>query len=199
MHEKWFHLNGKLETSIFKQLVSGEPVEARQIYCDSFIMRDYAKLMFNCNELPKEVELTDAYFRRFLILPFDQTIPDDEQDPELAKKIITAELSGVFNWILDGLRRLLSQKHFTKAAAVRDRVNTYRKESDSVAMFLEDENITPSINKYMMLKHLYDLYRDYCTDSGYRPCSMQTVSDRLRKSNFEVERKARGNVVYAKK
>ena len=33
-------------------------------------MTDYGKLMFNCNELPKEVEQTNAFFRRFIIIPF---------------------------------------------------------------------------------------------------------------------------------
>ena len=68
-------INGKLESAIFKQLVSGEPVEARLPYGEPFTLKQYAKLIFNCNELPKDVEHTNAYFRRFLIIPFDVTIP----------------------------------------------------------------------------------------------------------------------------
>src|SRR5690606_16817975 len=93
-------INGKLETSTFKQLVSGEPVEARLPYGEPFTLTNYAKLIFNCNELPKDVEQTHAYFRRFLIVPFEVTIPGTEQDKELSKKIIESELSGVFNWVL---------------------------------------------------------------------------------------------------
>lgn len=43
-------INGKLEASIFKQLVSGEPVEARLPYRDPFTLTNYAKLIFNCND-----------------------------------------------------------------------------------------------------------------------------------------------------
>ncbi|MBL0152061.1 MAG: hypothetical protein IPP93_00665 [Chitinophagaceae bacterium] len=103
-------VNGKLETSIFKQLVSGEPVDARLPYGEPFTLINYAKLIFNCNELPKDVEQTHAYYRRFLIIPFDITIPESDQDKELSKKIIETELSGVFNWLLEGLKRLLKQK-----------------------------------------------------------------------------------------
>ena len=106
-------INGKLEASIFKQLVSGEPVEARLPYGKPFTLTQYAKLIFNCNELPKDVEQTEAYFRRFLIIPFEVTIPEAEQDKQLAQKIIATELSGVFNWVLQGLKRLLKQKRFT--------------------------------------------------------------------------------------
>ena len=73
-------INGKLEASIFKQLVSGEPVEARLPYGEPFTLTNYAKLIFNCNDLPREVEQTNAFFRRFLIIPFDVTIPEEEQD-----------------------------------------------------------------------------------------------------------------------
>lgn len=68
-------INGKLESSIFKQMVSGEPVESRLPYGQPFMLKEYAKFIFNCNELPKDVEHTTAYFRRFLIIPFDVTIP----------------------------------------------------------------------------------------------------------------------------
>ncbi|MGG7036269.1 MAG: DUF5906 domain-containing protein [Flavobacterium sp.] len=67
-------INGKLETDIFKQMASGEPIEARLPYGEPFILNEYAKLIFNCNELPKDVEHTNAYFRRFLIVGFDVTV-----------------------------------------------------------------------------------------------------------------------------
>ena len=63
-------INGKLESNIFKLLISGEPVEARLLYKNTQTISDYARFMFNCNELPKEVENTNAFFRRFIILPF---------------------------------------------------------------------------------------------------------------------------------
>ena len=192
-------INGKLETSIFKQLVSGEPVEARQIYGRPFVMREYGKLMFNCNELPKEVEQTHAFFRRFLIIPFDQTIPESEQDPELEKKIISSELSGVFNWILDGLRRLLAQKKFTLSKIIEEQINTYRKESDSVAMFVDEEGYKPATGDYILLKTLYGEYKTFCTDNGYRMCSGRVFSKRVRVLGFQTGRVSQGIVVYAKK
>lgn len=66
-------INGNLEASLFKQMISGEPLEARLPYGEPFIMKQYAKMIFNCNELPREVEHTNAFFRRFLIVPFEVT------------------------------------------------------------------------------------------------------------------------------
>ena len=86
---------------------------ARLKYGNSFLMENYAKLCFNCNELPKDIEQSEAYFRRLIVVPFRVTIPEDEQDKELAQKIIASELAGVFNWVLLGLQRLLRKKRFT--------------------------------------------------------------------------------------
>ncbi len=192
-------INGKLEVSIFKQLVSGEPVEARLPYGNPFILTKYAKLIFNCNELPKDVEQTHAFFRRLLIIPFEVTIPELEQDKELSSKIIISELSAVFNWVLEGLKRLLAQKNFTNSDAVNNQIEQYKLQSDSVKQFLHDEGYTISISKSIPSKDLLSLYRTYCNDNGYRPCSSRTMNERLRNNGFVIERKNYGTVVYAPK
>jgi len=171
-------INGRLETAIFKQLVSGEPVEARLPYGDPFTVTNYAKLIFNCNELPKDVEQTNAFFRRFLIIPFDITIPEREQDKELSKKIIVNELSGVFNWVLAGLDRLLIQKNFTQSEVVNKQLEEYKKQSDSVLMFLDDEGFEKNIERFIELKKLFKMYLDYCSEGNYRACSKQNFSKR---------------------
>ena len=192
-------INGKLETAIFKQLVSGEPVDARLPYGDPFTLTNYAKLIFNCNELPKDVEQTNAFFRRFLIIPFDTTIPDDEQDKELSKKIIAIELSGVFNWVLDGLQRLLIQKNFTQSDAVNNQLQDYKKQSDSIILFLDDEGFEKSTDQFLQLKDLFQLYKAYCEEGNYRACTKNNFSKRLKNAGFEILRKNIGMVVFINK
>jgi putative DNA primase/helicase len=185
-------INGKLEASIFKQLVSGEPVEARLPYGNPFIMSDYAKLIFNCNELPWNVEHTNAFYRRFLIIPFEVTIPEGEQDKELAKKIIDSELSGVFNWVLEGLKRLLSQKKFTDCEAVRQAREQYEKESDSVKLFLEESGYTICADSYVTLENIYREYQRYCLDDGYHSVSKLKFRKRIEAGGIQTDKKMSG-------
>jgi putative DNA primase/helicase len=192
-------INGNLEASTFKQLVSGEPVEARLPYGQPFILKQYAKLIFNCNELPKDVEHTNAYFRRFLIIPFDVTIPPQEQDKQLHIKIIENELSGVFNWVLDGLNRLLHQKHFSECEAAQQAVEQYRIESDSVQMFLSEYGYHISTTKGTPLKNMFADYKSYCIENGFKTCSVRTFSDRLRSSGYQIDRKNYGMEVNSEK
>ena len=192
-------INGHLETDVFKQLASGEPVEARKIYGDPFTMYEYAKLMFNCNTLPSDVEHTHAFFRRFLIFPFTQTIPENEQDPNLAKKIIERELSGVFNWALAGLERLLRKERFTESATMQEQADAYRKNADSVALFIEEEEYEKTTDGGTSLQFMYADYDQFCRDNGYRAVALRKMSERLRASGFEVVKKKTGRFVYARK
>lgn len=181
-------INGKLETSLFKAMVSGEPVEACLKYGQPFTMSQYAKFIFNCNELPKDVEHTNAYFRRFLIIPFDVTIPDEEQDKRLSYKIIENELSGVFNWVLGGLNRLLEQKRFSNCQAAQQAIEQYKIESNSVKMFLNESEYKGSPTNYKLIKELYSEYRAFCIDDGMTPFKKSNFIKQLRALNLIVDR-----------
>jgi putative DNA primase/helicase len=188
-----------MNPTLFKQLVSGEPVEARMIYGKPFILRDYARFIFNTNVLPKDLEHNTGFFRRFIIIEFDQTISDDEKNPMLANEIIQEELPGVFNWILEGLKRLLQQSDFSKCVAADNAVDRYKKDSDSVALFLEDGNFIPSKDDKLSLKEFFSLYREFCKDSNYTCCSVKAFSNRLKNYHYEITRQATGRVVGVKK
>jgi putative DNA primase/helicase len=190
-------IGGKLEADMLKKMASGEPIEARQPYGRPLLLHEYAKLIFNCNQLPKDVEQTDAYFRRFLILPFNVTIEEENQDKSLANKIVDSELPGILNWVLEGLKRLLGQGKFTKCKISDDILIRYKIESDSVQIFLEEYNInkTTDSKEYKTLKTVYDAYRAYCLDSGYKPISKLNLSKRLQSLRFLIEKRNIGKVV----
>ncbi len=189
-------INGKLETDVFKQMASGEPIEARLPYGNPMILKEYAKLIFNCNELPKDVEHTNAYFRRFLIVGFDVTIPEDKQDKQLPQKIIQNELSGVFNWILKGLDRILEQKNFSKCEAIENARSDYEKQSDSVQLFISEMEYKSSTTDYTLIKTLYEKYRIFCNEDGYRPVGKEKFKLRLNHFKIFVKRLNVGNVAY---
>ena len=172
-------INQKLNAAQFKQLASGEPIEARFPYGVPFTIEDYAKFIFNANELPKEIEHTHAFFRRFIILPFEVTIPADEQDKHLAEKIISKELSGIFNWALSGLNRLLEQKSFTKSNSVEKAVEKFKTQSNSALLFLQDEGYEQNSKEYTLQENLYSEYFEYCKTSGLSPFNKKNFDNQI--------------------
>lgn len=192
-------INGKLETNTFKLLVSGEPVEARLPFGKPKLIKDYARFMFNCNELPENIENNNAFFRRFLILPFKVTIPVKEQDPDLSKRIIQEELSGVLNWMLQGTNRLLKNRKFTDSAIVRNEILKYQKERDTIFMFLEDMDYEPNTVMDIPLQSLFSEYRTFCVESNYNFESKKSFSKRMQKLGYAIQRKNYGMAIYVKK
>jgi putative DNA primase/helicase len=181
-------ISGNLDTAVFNQLISGEPVEARLPYGEPFTLTDYAKFIFNCNELPKDVEHNNAYFRRFIIVPFNVTIPHEQQDKKLADRIIKAELSGVFNWVLDGLKRLLMNNGFTDCQLISATVEQYKHEANAVKLFLDHYDYWASETQKIPVPDLYHSYREYCRDNGYSPLNSVNFKRRLENMGINVIR-----------
>lgn len=190
-------IGNKMDTTVFKQLVSGEAVEARLPYGKPMIMENYARFIFNTNGLPVDVEHNHAFFRRFIIIPFEVTIPEKEQDKNLSQKIVKDELPGVLNWVLSGLDRLVKQGGFTQSEVVENVLKTYVKESDPVMMFLEEEGYIKHLKKTIALKEIYSEYRTYCMENGYRPLGNKNFKKRLEKQGFQLLKTSVGQVVFA--
>lgn len=188
-------ISPKMDSTFFKQLVSGEPIEARLPYKEPFLISDYAKLIFNTNILPREIENNEAFYRRFTLIPFSVTIPEEERDPTLSQQIIEEELAGVFNWVLRGLDRLLINKRLTHSDVVDKSIQEYRQQTDTVYMFLDEENYTQDIHKEKPLADLYNLYKEYCNVCGYKGCSRKTFGERLRSLKYSVIRRSQGFMV----
>jgi putative DNA primase/helicase len=185
-----------VQAEMFKKLVSREPIDVRPVYKTSYIMENYARLMFNCNELPIDTEHNHAFFRRFLIIPFRVTIKEKDQDRNLATKIIRNELPGIFNWILSGMNRLLKNKGFTPSTIIQDEVSKFRRESDSVLCFIDERSYIKSLKEELKLQELYWDYKAFCLENNYRPCSRKTFSKRLQNEGFETKRKNTGVIVF---
>lgn len=198
-------IDTEVKDTVFKAMCAGEPVQVKKLYQDQRKMTNYGKLVFLANTLPRVKDSSEGYFRRLLLVPFSVTLPSSEWDVGLEDRIMATEMPGVFNWVLEGLRRVWANKGFTKAQAVEDAVAEYREKSDTVLGFINDNAVQPCPDNPRPLKDWYAEYLQYCTDAGHRtPVARTQFSERLRKHGITVVRsKAGGNttgstVVFAR-
>jgi putative DNA primase/helicase len=123
------------DSATFKAIVSGEPIEARPIYGSPFTMQTTCKLWFLANGLPRFKHGTEAELRRIRFLRFDYLPPT--KDITL-KARLAAERDGIFLWMLDGLRELLTLPEMPlggkDSRAVHDR---FRISNDPVGAFVK--------------------------------------------------------------
>ena len=97
----------------FKELTGGEGrVSAEFKGQDKFQFTVTQKFLFATNEMPSIEDADEAFYNRCLFVRFPETVPADDQDPHLDDKL-RDEKAGIFNWMLEGLRRLMAQGHFT--------------------------------------------------------------------------------------
>lgn len=188
-------ISSKMDTTRFKAMISGEPIEARHPSGRAMQLEQYAKMIFNCNELPKDTEQTNAFFRRFLIVPFDIIIPDAEQNTNLHNEIIESELSGVFTWVLKGLSRLLDQKSFSNCIASNRALEKYKTDTDNVKLWLDTDNYDRDDDIPTQLKEAYIQYSTFCYEGGFNKLNKMNFQKRLERLGYKVAR-GNANMVY---
>jgi len=191
-------MSGRINSAVAKQLASNEAIECRLPYGKPFILKQYARLMFLTNVLPTDVENTSAFYRRFLIIPFNISIPEEKQNKNLHKEIIRDELPGIMNLVLDGMDRLIENQNFTKSETVSKAIEGFKSESNTVLLFIEDKQLIASAEDYISLADLFSSYKRFCTDGAYRFSNLSEFKTQLFAKGFTIKRKNIGNVVFAK-
>jgi putative DNA primase/helicase len=105
-----------------KTVISGDSIEGQHKHTRRFGFRNYAKIVYSANNPPETDDTTYAFYRRWLIIPFDRTFvntsdPNDpnKKDPDLIKKLTTAEeMSGALNLRLRYLHVLIKENGFAE-------------------------------------------------------------------------------------
>lgn len=186
-----------MDHGMFKQLVSGEPVEVRQIYEKPFVMKQYAKLIFNLNKIDDaDVESTIGFFRRMVFIPFEKTITPEQQDKNLHKKILQ-DKAGVLNWILEGVEEVLRNQEIYISPRCEAFLDNFRKDSNLAIRFIEDHGIHPSEDNTVTFKAMYMAFIDFCKEQGERALTQRHFNNELKKLDFNFVRRNIGNVWYA--
>ncbi|MBC7219060.1 MAG: hypothetical protein H5T49_02855, partial [Hadesarchaea archaeon] len=105
------------DTGRFKMLTGEDLMDAQRKHRDPFKFQNYAKLVFSANELPATADLSEAFWRRWILIKFNRVFPegDPKTDPYIADKITgdPQEMSGILNWALEGLKRVLERGCFS--------------------------------------------------------------------------------------
>lgn len=176
-----------------KKLVSGEEIVARQIYHKPQRITPQCKLWWAMNELPQNLDRSEAIYRRLLLIPFRRPIPAEKRDLALFNKL-TDELPGILNWALEGLERLHFNGHFTKVAQVDEAVVEYHQTNDTEALFLSDEEWIDEIGENVTrASDLYMAYKAYCERFGFEVKSAIKVAEDWKRLGLEKKRTSHAN------
>ena len=170
---------GVEDTGMFKALTGGDYITAERKFRHPFSFVNQAKLLFSANQIPPTKDLSDAYFRRWVIISFNQVIPPERRDPRLLEKLTEPEeLSGLLNLLLGAFRRALRRGCLGYARSTEEVRQEYLRRSDPEAFFVQSCLATDSgwgVSKAV----LYKMFQEFCREWKLVPVSDETFHRKL--------------------
>lgn len=169
----------RIDEQRLKTLISGDSVQIDRKYRDPLVIRPTAKWIVAGNALSSISDHSDGFWRRWVVVPFDQK-PKTVQ-PLLGDIIIADELSGVLNWALEGLRRLLQRGKFPPLpVALMEAKKAGKQQSNSVNAWVADcEAVASSDGEVISKKLAYHLYSNWCKRNGAKAVYSPKFWDRM--------------------
>lgn len=177
----------------FKAIVTGDPITAREIYKSPYTYRPRAAHVFSANELPGSTDITEGFWRRVVVLTMPKRFDGTQQMiPELAKKIIAAEMPGVLAWAVEGACRLLAQNSYTIPASSLEAVQDWKDSCDPFGQWI-NERTAPAQHSHERTKSS-TLFQDWQSWSGgeLNPRSNRGFSLEMKKRSHKPTRSKTG-------
>jgi putative DNA primase/helicase len=185
------------DTSQLKSIVGRDVVSINRKFLPRVDVKLYAKLVNSANILPPTVDLSPAFFFRWCLLEFNQrfypqaeldALPGDMppaerakyhlQDPQKIEYILAYEMPGIFNWALDGLKRLILNKAFSGRMLAKEVELMWLQHSNSFAIFLE-KHCEISYGRTIVKQELQQAYSHFCLTNKLQVASAKKVHEYL--------------------
>lgn len=142
---KLFNISGETprkgfeESAGVKELTGGDTITGRKLYGQPFYFNNRAKIIFSCNEIPRTVDNTHGFYRRFWVVEFKRTFDPSKGvgDFKIGEKL-RAELPGIFNRVRAAYQGAKDLEKFTEPKAVTEALEDLRQEMDVVGEWIRD-------------------------------------------------------------
>jgi len=166
-------------TSMFKSITGGDSISAARKFRDSFSFKPYARLIYSANEPPPTPDGSDAFFRRWVVLPFSERFEGREDRRLLERLTRPEELSGLRNLTLLLRPALIRRGRFLATEETRVAADEFRVATDSSSAFAA-ECVVLAEDRRIGLPKLYRTYTTWCSEGGLQPFSARRFNRRLR-------------------
>lgn len=174
------------ELSTFKKLVTGDSIFTDVKNGDGFEFRPTATMVFSMNNMPRLADTTDGVFRRLYFLPFRRRFSpgDADYDPCMGQKLARREVleRGALEGLI-ALEQLIRRGALVPIPDMTEEVDRVRQDNDSVARWIDDEEMGRERLDGMSIAEAYRRYVSWCEASGERnPFSKRKFSERVREA-----------------
>jgi P4 family phage/plasmid primase-like protien len=174
-----------MDDDLFKRLVSGDDVVGEFKFKSPFKFRNKAKLIFACNELPHTKDVSDGYFRRLLIVPFNAKFTENDPgfDPHISKKL-RDELPGIFNRFYASYKEMRARGGVIEPKASQEALKSYKDDSNPTEVWIND-CLSAQKDSKCSIQAAFTAYREAMDREGvekYKLVDLANFSKMVRKS-----------------
>jgi putative DNA primase/helicase len=176
----------QLDESLIKEMTGDAAISARFMRQEFFTFTPTFKVLLATNHRPVIRGTDHGIWRRIRLVPFLETIRDEEKDRDLGKKI-EAEADAILAWGIEGAR-LWVEHGLQEPAAVREATEDYRADMDVLSEFLAEKCV---FHGGATTTELYKAFMEWQQANGEKPRSHRWLSNALldRGYKFEPSRK----------
>lgn len=169
-------------SAMFKKFVTGDRVQVEDKGQKPFKFKNYAKLLFSANEIPKIKDRGGAIQRRLVIIPFLAHFSKSDPDfrPYIKYELREEEnIEYLITLGIRGLKRVLENQQFTESDKVNVQMAEFEESNNPILAFLNEnpelqiENQTNSM--------VYSTYVEYCMANAHKPMSKIAFSKEITK------------------
>lgn len=173
-----------------KSMTGGDPITARRMRQDFFTFEPQFTLMIAGNHMPSFRGIDEATRARVLLIPFAETIPPEERDPDLADKL-REEWPEILRWAIDGALEW-QDIGLCPPPAVDAASEQYLDDEDELGQFV-GECLEPEPSSFVLNRHLYDAFAAWSRARGVRmPWTQRALTQAMIERGFDMKRRKHG-------
>lgn len=179
--------NMRLDSALLKKLTGRDKVVCRKLYQSEREFVPRFKLFFNTNHRPKISDDTVFASKRVILIPFERHFTEAEQDIHLKDRLTSKEnISGLFNWLVEGYKKFLSDKELKLPDSIEKAIENYRQWNDVVVQFA-DEELEVQDGNILYGENVYQRYVEWSELNGFFVMKKHAFYEALKKRKIMLD------------
>lgn len=189
-----------IASDTFKAIITGEPVDGRDVYKSRIEFRPVAQHVFATNTLPPfQGGMDRGVQRRLLVVTFNRVIPENERVEAIGRRIAVEEADCLLSWAIAGASRLIRQRNFTVPPSSKAALADWILGADPVLAWL-DECVEMELHSTQIpTREAYGRFSDWATAEGFHRDKLPAINGFVQRvlanaTGAESKRTSKGRV-----
>lgn len=160
-----------IPAAAFKNVSGLNLVSGRHPTHRPFSFRCTAAHWFASNVLPPTTDRSEAFYRRWRVLRFKNTVPVERVDAQLFEKIVAGEMPAILAEAFLGAERVARSRRLSSTSAHDDVMKRWRLAANPLQQFLTDPEwveLDPNADPPLSTTVVYQAYKQWAASTGFR-------------------------------